>query len=56
MGQGGSAGCGSVFCAIRPDSRRLSLARPDGIVMHPQPMNRGIEIASDVPTTPIGDP
>jgi aspartate carbamoyltransferase catalytic subunit len=27
---------------------RLQLARPDAIVMHPQPMNRGIEIASDV--------
>jgi aspartate carbamoyltransferase catalytic subunit len=27
---------------------RLALARPDAIVMHPQPMNRGIEIASDV--------
>jgi aspartate carbamoyltransferase catalytic subunit len=31
---------------LTPD--RLSLARPDAIVMHPQPMNRGIEIASDV--------
>ena len=27
---------------------RLALAKPDAIVMHPQPMNRGIEIASDV--------
>ncbi|MDB6047032.1 MAG: aspartate carbamoyltransferase catalytic subunit [Gammaproteobacteria bacterium] len=27
---------------------RLEHARPDAIVMHPQPMNRGIEIASDV--------
>jgi aspartate carbamoyltransferase catalytic subunit len=27
---------------------RVELARPDAIVMHPQPMNRGIEIASDV--------
>ena len=31
---------------LNPD--RLQLARPDAIVMHPQPMNRGIEIASDV--------
>ncbi len=31
---------------LTPD--RLALARPDAIVMHPQPMNRGIEIASDV--------
>ena len=28
--------------------RRLSAACPDAIVMHPGPMNRGIEIASDV--------
>jgi aspartate carbamoyltransferase catalytic subunit len=27
---------------------RLALARPEAIVMHPQPMNRGIEIASSV--------
>src|SRR3984893_14065724 len=31
---------------------RLGLARPDAIVMHPQPMNRGIEIASDVADGP----
>jgi aspartate carbamoyltransferase catalytic subunit len=31
---------------------RLSLARPDAIVMHPQPMNRGIEIAADVADGP----
>ena len=31
---------------------RLQLARPDAIVMHPQPMNRGIEIASDVADGP----
>lgn len=29
-------------------SERLSLARPDAIVMHPGPMNRGVEIASEV--------
>src|SRR5437868_5458012 len=31
-----------------PTRKRLSAARPDAIVMHPGPMNRGIEIASDV--------
>jgi len=31
---------------------RLATARPDAIVMHPQPMNRGIEIASDVADGP----
>jgi len=30
------------------DKKRLSLARPDCIVMHPGPMNRGVEIASEV--------
>ena len=29
-------------------SERLRRARPDAIVMHPGPMNRGVEIASDV--------
>lgn len=33
-------------------SDRLKLAKPDAIVMHPQPMNRGIEIASDVADGP----
>lgn len=28
--------------------QRLNLAAPDAIVMHPGPMNRGVEIASDV--------
>jgi len=28
--------------------KRLRLARPDAIVMHPGPVNRGIEISSDV--------
>jgi aspartate carbamoyltransferase catalytic subunit len=31
---------------------RLRLARPDAIVMHPGPMNRGVEIASDVADGP----
>jgi aspartate carbamoyltransferase catalytic subunit len=33
-------------------AERLAKARPDAIVMHPQPMNRGIEIASDVADGP----
>ena len=31
---------------------RLRLARPDAIVLHPQPMNRGVEIASEVADGP----
>ena len=30
------------------DSRRLALAKPDALVMHPGPMNRGVEIDSSV--------
>ena len=30
------------------DRRRLSRAQPHALVMHPGPMNRGTEIASDV--------
>jgi aspartate carbamoyltransferase catalytic subunit len=33
-------------------AERLALARPDAIVMHPGPMNRGVEIASDVADGP----
>jgi aspartate carbamoyltransferase catalytic subunit len=31
---------------------RLALARPDAIVMHPGPMNRGVEIDDDVADGP----
>jgi aspartate carbamoyltransferase catalytic subunit len=31
---------------------KLAKAAPDAIVMHPKPMNRGIEIASDVADGP----
>jgi len=30
------------------DQEKLSYARPDALVMHPGPMNRGVEISSDV--------
>ncbi|MBV9754190.1 MAG: aspartate carbamoyltransferase catalytic subunit, partial [Hyphomicrobiales bacterium] len=30
------------------DREKLSFAKPDALVMHPGPMNRGVEIASDV--------
>jgi aspartate carbamoyltransferase catalytic subunit len=46
---------GSAFSTIREYSRvfglnrkRLERARPDAIVMHPGPLNRGVEIAEDV--------
>jgi aspartate carbamoyltransferase catalytic subunit len=40
------------FAKFGLSSERLAKARPDAIVMHPQPMNRGIEIASDVADGP----
>jgi aspartate carbamoyltransferase catalytic subunit len=30
------------------DREKLSAAKPDALVMHPGPMNRGVEIASDI--------
>ncbi len=35
------------------DAEKLAFARPDALVMHPGPMNRGVEIASDVADDPI---
>jgi len=37
------------FCL---DSRRLALAAPKARVLHPGPINRGIEIANDVADAP----
>ena len=34
------------------DARRLALASPDALVMHPGPMNRGVEIDSEVADDP----
>jgi len=46
---------GAFFPTLREYSRvyglnrkRLALARPDAIVMHPGPLNRGVEISDDV--------
>jgi aspartate carbamoyltransferase catalytic subunit len=30
------------------DAEKLSAAKPDALVMHPGPMNRGVEISSEV--------
>lgn len=42
----------SYFAEWGLTKERLRAARPDAIVMHPQPMNRGVEIASDVADGP----
>ncbi len=34
------------------DNKRLNLAKPDALVMHPGPMNRGVEISSGVADGP----
>ncbi len=36
------------FARYGLDAKRLARARPDAIVMHPGPLNRGVEIAADV--------
>ena len=43
---------GEYFERYGLTAERLARAQPDAIVMHPQPMNRGIEIASDVADGP----
>lgn len=48
MGQADLPDADRYFARYGLNPERLALARPDAIVMHPQPMNRGIEIASDV--------
>jgi len=52
IGQGDLPQGEQYFAAWGLTRERLGLARPDAIVMHPQPMNRGIEIASDVADGP----
>jgi aspartate carbamoyltransferase catalytic subunit len=36
----------AMFYGLNPE--RMKLAKPDAIVMHPGPMNRGVEISSSV--------
>ena len=37
-----------ILDPLRPDERTSRPCKKDAIVLHPGPMNRGIEIASDV--------
>jgi aspartate carbamoyltransferase catalytic subunit len=52
MGQADLPVADRYFAQYGLTPERLALARRDAIVMHPQPMNRGIEIASDVADGP----
>jgi aspartate carbamoyltransferase catalytic subunit len=44
--------CAAYFQRYGLSATRLQRARPDAIVMHPGPMNRGVEIAEDVADGP----
>ncbi|EHH67067.1 aspartate carbamoyltransferase catalytic subunit [Gluconobacter morbifer] len=48
MGAGLVPSAREYFRFFGLDRRRLGLAKPGALVMHPGPMNRGVEIASDV--------
>jgi aspartate carbamoyltransferase catalytic subunit len=52
MGEADLPSAAQYFEAWGLNEARLQLARPDAIVMHPQPMNRGIEIDSAVADGP----
>jgi aspartate carbamoyltransferase catalytic subunit len=52
MGQADLPDADRYFAKYGLTPERLAGARPDAIVMHPQPMNRGIEISSDVADGP----
>ena len=41
-----------VLAPYQVNSRLLHRAKPDAIVMHPGPMNRGVEITSEVADGP----
>ena len=41
------------FMTFGMTEQRVSRARPDVIIMHPGPMNRGVEIASEVADGPF---
>lgn len=52
MAQGLVASLEEYFRDYGLDARRLALAKPDALVMHPGPMNRGVEIADAVADGP----
>lgn len=52
QGKGFFPTVGEYFKLWGLTKERLGLARPDAIVMHPGPLNRGIEIASEVADGP----
>jgi aspartate carbamoyltransferase catalytic subunit len=52
MAQAAALDDAAYFQEYGLDSRRVRLASPDVLVMHPGPMNRGVEISSEVADGP----
>jgi aspartate carbamoyltransferase catalytic subunit len=52
MAQAAALDDAAYFKEYGLDSRRIKLASPDVLVMHPGPMNRGVEISSEVADGP----
>ena len=52
MAQAASLDDAAYFRGFGLDARRLKLASPNVLVMHPGPMNRGVEISSEVADGP----
>lgn len=52
VAEGGHGSDIDFFHAYGLTQDRLQLAKPDAVVMHPGPMNRGVEIADDVADDP----
>lgn len=52
LGEGEQPGLEDYATKYRIDARRLALAAPDALVMHPGPMNRGLEITSELADGP----
>ena len=48
----GIPGIDAYFANYGISHERMKLAKPDAIVMHPGPMNRGIEIESSLADSP----
>jgi aspartate carbamoyltransferase catalytic subunit len=53
MAEGFSGSDTDFFYAYGLTQERLSLCHKDVVVMHPGPMNRGVEIADDVADDPL---
>ena len=54
LGKGDATLQTSANYGLTPD--KLALAKPDAIVLHPGPINRGVEIASDIADAELHGP